>query len=338
MTPRSDPVPSADRMFAVDYLGFPRRTRHVLLPARPAAAARAGLALYDSTLLHQRIAAAVGNALFTLHLQRVFRIGSLPQPLVPTAWWSRWCKQVAVRTVGEVGCAAFRLWEDRIIALLMTDAGKPRGFVKVWRNPPGPPRPHHDLQPDVVARLCCDSRQEFRVPALLDEGTLDGWYYELFEPLPPGTHRPLPADPARVAGIFDTMHERLSSIPRPSDVPAHYVIAHGDFTPRNVRLASDGHAWIVDWEYACWAPPLLDELHFWTAEFARRVRPRPARDGVRVLELLRTRGSDADIAEAFRGRMYMPSVQRAIADAVAREVGSTSTELMPAAGEQPDRA
>ena len=337
MTFQNSQVAPGDRMFAGEYLGFPRRTHHVLLPDHPAAAARAGLALYDSTLLHQRLAVRIGHTLLALHLQRVFRIGSLP-PAVETRWWIRWCKQVAVRTVGTVDCAAFRLWEDRIIALLMTHSGEPRGFVKVWRDPPGPPRPLHYLQPDVLARLCCGRATAFRVPALLEEGTFDGCYYELVEPLPAGPHRPLPADPAELARIFDTMHERLSAIPRPRDVPAHFVVAHGDFTPRNVRRASDGHAWIVDWEYACWAPPLLDELHFWTAEFSRRIRPRPVRDGRRVLALLRTRGSDAEIAEALTRGEYMPPVQRAIADVVAREIGLMTSEPARLIREQPRRA
>ena len=338
MTLQNSQVAPDDRIFAVDYLGFPRRTHHVLLPARPVAAARAGLALYDSTLLHQRVAVTIGDTLLTLHLQRVYRIGSLPPALLDTRWWTRWCKQVAVRTVGEVGCAAFRFWEDRIIALLMTDSGQPRGFVKVWRNPPGPARPLHHLQSHVVARLCCEPGKEFRVPALLDEGTLDGCFYELFDPLPTGPHAPLVPDPARLARIFDAMHERLSAIPRPAGIPSHFVIAHGDFTPRHVRRVSDGNVWIVDWEYACWAPPLLDELQFWTAEFARRVRPRPARDGRRVVGLLRARGTDAEIAEALGKGVYMPPVQRAIADVVAREIGLSTREPARLSGEQPHRA
>ena len=307
-------------VFETRFIGFPRRTFHVLLPERPAAATRAGLALYDSTLLHQRVALALGTTLLDLRLLRVLKIGSLPPSLLDQHWWNTWCEQIAMPRVGSVGSAAFRLWEDRIVALLMTASGEPCGFAKVWRDPPGPPRPDPYMQPAVLGSLSANPPSSFRVAALLLEGTLDGWLYQLFEPLPTGPHHPVVGGPRRMARIFDEMRERLADLPRRPHVPPHHVLGHGDFTPRNVRRASDGQIWILDWEYASWSPPLVDELQFWTARFALRTIPRPGRDGRNVVALLRERGRDEDIVEALRWGTYMTPEQSRIADVVAREV------------------
>ncbi len=317
-------------MFDVEFLGFPRRTHHIVLPAGPIEATRAGLALYDNTLLHQRLARALGAVVVNLRLQRIYRLGALPASLVDQRWWGAWCEQIAVPCIGPVERAAFRLWEERIVALLMTASGQPRGFVKVWRNPPGPPRSAPYMQPEVLRRLSTDHRSAFRVCALLLEGTLEGWAYQLFEPLPSGPHRRVAADPGHIARIFDEMRERLADVPRDATIPAHYVIGHGDFSPRNVRQASDGNVWVLDWEYARWSPRLVDELQFWTSEFSLRVRPRPGRDGRHVLTLLRKRGHDADIAEALRWHGFMTPQQSAIANVVAREMDMERDE--PPAG------
>ena len=308
-------------MFDVDFLGFPRRTCHVLLPSQPLRAAQAGLALYDSTLLHQRVVRTVGSALIDLRLHRLFHFGPIPGPLIDRQWWVEWRDSIAVPVIGPVTRAAFRFWEGRALALLMTDTGHPRGFVKVWPNPPGPPRPIPCMQPVVLARLAADPPSGFRVPSLLAEGVLGAWAYQLFEPLPPGPHRPLAAAPQRIGRIVDEWRERLADVPRPPGVASHHVIGHGDFTPRNARHAGDDRIWVLDWEYAGWAPTLADELQFWTTHFACRPWSRPARDGLRTLTTLRQRGGDADIADALRWGAYMTPGQRVIARVLAREIG-----------------
>jgi thiamine kinase-like enzyme len=176
------------------------------------------------------------------------------------------------------------------------------------------------LQPTVLERLSDDPPTAFRVPRLLLEGTMGGWTYQLFEPLPAGPHRPVNPKPTRIAHIIDEMRQRLAGLPRSPQFPPHHVIGHGDFTPRNVRKASDGRVWVLDWEYARWSPPLADELKFWTARYSLRVRPRPVRDGRRVAALLRERGGDEDIVEALRWGAYMTPEQAAIAKVVAHEV------------------
>lgn len=315
-------------MFDVEFLGFPRRTHHILLPIRPVRAARAGLALYDNTRLHQRLTRSTGVALLNLRiLQRIYRLGPMPPSLLDQQWWIQWCEQVAVPIVGRVGHAAFRFCDDRIIALLMTRSSQPIGFVKVWRNPPGPLHPTPYLQSEALELLSDHRDLPFRVAGLLAEGTMDGWWYELFEPLPSGTHRPVEANAALVRRIFDAMHERLADLPRPQGFPPHYVFAHGDFSPRNVRRASDGRVWVLDWEGAGWAPRLGDELHFWTSEFARRVRQRPDRYGRRTIELLRQRGNDEEIREALRWeRLHTPRAG-VIAQCAARHVKLDGSQL-----------
>jgi hypothetical protein len=312
-------------MFDVDFLGFPRRTCHVLLPASPVRATAAGLVLYDNTRPHQRLVRRLGGALLALRLQRVLRLGRLPAPLLDQEWWEEWCDRVAKPSVGSVGRAAFRFWEDRIAALLMTESGEPLAFAKVWRDPPGPLlRPDPYMQPAVLRCLASDRPRTFRVAAFLAEGTLGGWVYQLFEPLPPGAHRPVAAEPRRLARILDEMRERLSALPRSAGIPSDHVVGHGDFTPRNVREAADGHVWVLDWEYAGWAPVLADELGFWTAQLAWRAWSRPERDGRRVLRLLRERGSEEQIDQALRWTAYMTPEQRAIARVAARDRGLAS--------------
>jgi hypothetical protein len=309
-------------MFDVDFLGFPRRSLHLLLPASPRAAARAGLALYDSTLLHQRVARALGSALLSLRLERLLRLGALPPSVLDRTWWTHWCEQVAVPAVGPVDLAAFKLSDDRVVALLMTASGAPRGFVKTWRDPPGPHRPDPYMQPIVLERLARARFAHFRVAPLLAEGTLDGWAYQLFAPLPPGTHRPATAsDALHIARIVDEMQAALADVPRDERVPASHVIGHGDFTPRNVRRAADGAFWVLDWEYSGWSPRLADELQFWASAFAARVRPHPLRDAGRVLALLRTRAPDDAIVEAVRWKTYMTPGEVAIVRGVARQLG-----------------
>lgn len=301
-------------------LGFPPRSHHVLLPERPTRAALAGLTLYDATLRHQRVAAAAGHLLLRAGLGPLLRDRDLPADL-DLGWWRQWCSTIAADHVGPVHRLAFRFWEDRVAGLLLNADAVPVGFAKLWRDPPGPPREDPDLQGPILTTLAAHRPRSFRTPALLCEGSHEGWHYLLFEALPGGRHRPLPPDPHRVSAIVDEIQTRLTDVPRPATTPAHHVVSHGDLTPRNLRLAGDGQAWLIDWEYARWAPRLADELRFWVTSSALRARPRPERDGRGIVALLRRRGSESDIAEALHWRDYITPSEASIRHVIAREAG-----------------
>jgi hypothetical protein len=53
----------------------------------------------------------------------------------------------------------------------------------------------------------------------------------------------------------------LDALPRPAGIPAHWVPAHGDFTPWNLRTELSGAVRVIDWEDAGYAPPGVDVLY-----------------------------------------------------------------------------
>ena len=301
-------------------LGFPPRSHHILLPERPANAARAALALYDATLHHQRLAASVGDVLLRLRLGPFLRVGRLPD-MLDLEWWSHWCHEVARDIAGDAHSIGFRIWEDRVAGLLLDRSSRPLAFVKVWHLPPrlSPWHPELDLQAEAIAALAQPPPTTFRTPAVMHEGSFEGREYVAFEPLPPGRHQPLRPDPDHLHRIVDEVQQRLADMYRPGDVPAHHVMSHGDLTPRNLRVASDGAVWLFDWEYTRWAPPLADELRFWVTDGALRPRSSPEREGRRIAAILLQRGSRKDITEAVCWSDYITPPEAAIRAVVALE-------------------
>ena len=66
----------------------------------------------------------------------------------------------------------------------------------------------------------------------------------------------------RRSAVADEIGEILAGVlERPADVPAHWVPAHGDFTPWNVRTDLGGRVLVIDWEDAGYAPPGADALY-----------------------------------------------------------------------------
>ena len=275
------------------HVAFPPGSGFVMLPRRPRRAARAGLALYETVEVRQRVAAFAGRVITTCGLA-----GLLPRndrPEVDRAWWERFLREVVQPHVGSVASVAFRVpGNPRVAALLLDDRGRPVAFAKLL-NSAAPER-----TAALSMLLSSHEPATFRVPRTLAEGALDGWDYRLLEPLPEGTHRSPPFAPDMVAAITDEFHERASGLPRPDGVSPAHVVCHADLTPRNLRLAADGRWWLFDWDNARWGPRLSDELRYWCAWFAYRPRPDVERDARRVHGLLRRRGTEADIQEAVQ--------------------------------------
>ena len=151
-------------------------------------------------------------------------------------------------------------------------------------------------------KLTAQTPATFRIPQLLGHGRFDDMAYQLHETLPAGRHRQPDFDPNLVHEVIDELQDRLSSLPRPPGTPGSYVPAHTDFLSINLRRASDGNLWLIDWDNVNWAPPLTDELAYWMGGFARRFGPTSPRRVEQVRELLRARGTDEQIATAIAWR------------------------------------
>jgi hypothetical protein len=274
-----------------DVIGFPPGRSFLLVPRRPRRAVAAALALYEAVEPRQRIllaAAQVGAAVGAPRLVRP--VAEVPPGLDPT-WWAAWTDAVARPEVGPVAQVAFRVPPNgRVAALLLAEGGEPVGFAKVLPRPPGPLH-------DTINRAL-QAGSAFAAPMVLAEGTFRGVTYRLDTPLPAGAHRRPPHDPPRIRAVIDEWQSQLASLAPPPEVPPDWVVCHGDFTPRNLRVFRDAGWWLIDWDNARWGPRLADELHYWCAEYCWRWRPRADRDARRVLSLLRERGTDREIAAA----------------------------------------
>jgi hypothetical protein len=94
----------------------------------------------------------------------------------------------------------------------------------------------------------------------LASGDCGDWSYLITAPLPPRIHRR--ADDAVLARVLAQVEMALASHPRPAGTPDHWVPAHGDFAPWNLRRFRRGGTYLIDWEEAGWAPPGSDMVYY----------------------------------------------------------------------------
>jgi hypothetical protein len=281
------------------YLGFPPRRHYLTLPAGNRRIALQGLGLYDATFLHQRFALAAGRLLLGLGLEFPFRLRY--DPPVPE-WWDRWLAEVAEPLLGPVAHTAFRLpgqpgFAQRVTVLLFGTDARPLAFGKLLaRDEPSA------LSVAAQEELTANPPASFHIPHLLAHGRFDNMAYQLHEILPAGPHRQPGFDPAMVHRVIDELQDRLGSLPRTPETPESHVPAHTDFLSINLRRAADGNLWLIDWDNVTWAPPLTDELAYWMGGVARRFGPTGRRRIEQVRELLRSRGTDEQIATAIAWR------------------------------------
>jgi hypothetical protein len=298
-------------------LRFPGITGRLILPERPVRAALAGLALYETRKLRQRVLVLAGRLSLRLRLGGLMRAREWPAT-VNTEWWQCWLADVAEPTAGRIDRIAINLFGDRQTALLMDHHGRPLGFAKVW-----PGRNNYaglENEAVILKALEIDPPVRFRTPRILAHGVLNGHVYQLFTPLPEGRQRHPPADPGLIASVIDEVQTKLTALPKPTDSPSHHVMGHGDFSQRNLRLAADSNLWLFDWEYAGWTPRLADEIRYWATWHATRLNPRIKRDSARMLRLLRSRGTDKEILEAVSWPEHNLPIEQALRDAIHAEV------------------
>ena len=296
----------------VEHVAFPPRSGFLALPPRPRRAVRASLALYEAVGRRQRLVLATAAALARAGLAPVLPHSSLPQ--VDRAWWRALVHDRVEPLTGPVAHLAFRIpGNPRVSALLMDAQGRPLAFVKVLSEPDS-----HLVR--ASGRLLTEvPTRSFRVPAVLDEGQLEGTAYRLQRPLPEGRHRAPPHAPVLLWEVVDELHGVLSPFFGPDE-----VVCHGDLTPRNLRVASDGAWWLFDWDLVRPGPRLADELRYWCAEAVYSWRGDLPTRAARVLRLLLARGDGEEVRRAvsWRGRVlktYRPQEQ-ALHQLVARGV------------------
>lgn len=156
-------------------------------------------------------------------------------------------------------------------ALLLLRGSRAAAFVKLR---PLPAAGVH-REAGALERLARAVPRAFSAPALLARGTAGAWGWLAATALP-GPHH-VPRAP-RLPQVAADVRRALADLPRPNDVPAHWMPMHGDLTPWNLREAH-GRLLLYDWERAAWAPPGADEVLYRVAEAALYGgrRPREAR-------------------------------------------------------------
>jgi hypothetical protein len=234
---------------APQLLGFPRHEAR-MYAASSSVLAR-GVLYYGFTRSvspsQQRL---IAQAVRTPGVNRTLVSPSVTQ--APHCGWPRW--ESITRQVAGDASSAIHFWpqwaKERLGYLLLSPSGPPRAHVTAEPLEEESFYPHPAELTEAV------------VPRTLDEGECDGWRITHHEPLP-AFHRSMGWDVARLRRITTEVSALLADqLPAPSGTPPHWVPAHGDFVPWNVRLARDGAVWLIDWEDAMWAPPHTDELRF----------------------------------------------------------------------------
>jgi hypothetical protein len=299
-------------------LAFPPWGQGLRLPAAPRRAICNGLGLFDAHSPWRSAVVRVTRGLVGAGASRAWQWLGAREAMDPD-WWTALCATVVEPVVGAVGSAALARRSDRFDVLLMDAEGVPTAFLKLGWSSATEARIQREVE--VLEHFLGHPPRTFRVPRVLASGEFEGQRYRLFEPLPDGAHaRPSP-DADRIARVVDDFRASLAELDKPGETPAHYVPGHGDFTHRNLRMAPDGQLWLFDWEYCEWMPPLADELRYWAAHYAFRIAQRPQASARRILEILRDRGTVADIREAVAWPEFNRPAERAIRQAVGHMVG-----------------
>lgn len=232
---------------------------HISIPARGRMEAAAGLSLHSTcrpvALFAQRLLYA-GVRMFGPRLLPGERTGWTP-PLPEERWETlldEWRGHVgAIDSVAlyhrpQTGRVGFS-------ALLLRD-GRGVGFSRVSTELE---RIAHEAS--VIRALNAAGPRSFRVAKLIASGTSGELGWTLSESVP---NYPLAA--VRRTSTREKVAAELSAIlehaiERPTGTPDHWVPAHGDLAPWNLRLRLNGDVQLIDWEDAGYAPPGTDLLY-----------------------------------------------------------------------------
>lgn len=88
------------------------------------------------------------------------------------------------------------------------------------------------------------------------------WTLDIVSSIPPW-HRPHPWDPDSLEAVLRDVRSIVGTeLPASVRTGNDLEPSHGDLTPWNLRLDSQDRPWLLDWEWAGWAPRNSDLLRF----------------------------------------------------------------------------
>ncbi|QXJ24371.1 phosphotransferase [Actinomadura graeca] len=277
-------------------------TRNVLIPARSRRGALAGVSLITRS---KTVALAAQWALYGA--VAAFGTRVVPGPRVrwePPGGPERW-EALATRVGPFDGLALYeRPQASRTgLAAVLLRSGRPVGFLKL-RDEPG----ELDREERALSAFPGGRAEGFRVPRVLDRGETAGWHWMVIEAMPPRPARPVRG--VALEPLLTDLQRRLKEVlPRPQEVPAHWVPMHGDLTAWNLRHCGPGEPWLIDWEDAAWAPPGADLVYYeatHTTVFGKPSSPGAGRGHAEAAEFWLKRvalRSDADHDAPMKARL-----------------------------------
>lgn len=141
-------------------------------------------------------------------------------------------------------------------AVLLINRGRAVAFGRVH---PDDARVRREFE--VISAVNAARPQTFRVARPIAYGSVDSAAWMLTTS---GPNYPLGA--VRRSAVRSTVAREISeilsnTITPPPGTPSHWVPAHGDFSPWNLRTELSGTVRVIDWEDAGFAPPGVDELY-----------------------------------------------------------------------------
>jgi thymidylate kinase len=240
---------------------YPPGLGHVLIPAKPKAAALVGSTLYAATRTRGLLAHRVGRGMI-----RAVGTGWLPVASEAQVPFEEDHREALISFIRENGlnpdgsALYTRTQSERggYSVLVLSDA-KPIAFVRIGQ--PG------ELESECRALDLLDAfaPRTFRYPKLIAKSTLGSLDLALHSVVLEGYHRP-PRHPP-VHEILAEVQAALRSFPKQPNTPDHWVPMHGDFAPWNLRQ-NGGHLSLIDWESVEWGPPLGDRVLYEAASLA----------------------------------------------------------------------
>ena len=232
---------------------------HIWVPTRGHRAAAAGISLHSpcrpSRVFAQRLL-YLGVRVFGPKVVPGERVDWSP-PLEQSAWeqlLDRWKAEVGPfdaialyhrPQVGRTGFAALLLQRGRAVA-----------FARYQDR-----REKIAHEHEVLAALAAAGTKTFQTArplAWADHGE-GAWLLSSSLPnYPLGAVSDRSTREAVIQELGSVLARRL---PRPEQTPNHWLPAHGDFAPWNLRIGPGKSVLVIDWEDAGWAPPGVDSLY-----------------------------------------------------------------------------
>lgn len=232
---------------------------HIWIPARDGRSAAIGLSMYSPC----RPAIVAGQRL----LWAATRLGgSRVLPGRRTEWadpvdgdvWSRmsadWRSEFGAwdsvalykrPQVGRNGCA-----------LILIRDGRSIGFVRITTSAD---RARREFE--VMDAVHSASPRTFEIARPVAWGSDAGWAWLATETVPAYPLSAVRWEDDRAPVIHEIGSILDSTLPRAAGIPGHWVGAHGDLAPWNLRFERRRVVRVIDWEDAAFAPPGADALY-----------------------------------------------------------------------------